>query len=57
MKKLLSIILLAQIPFCWASEFSIDVDASYEVAGLVKPAEIIVDDWDPMNYMEWFQGL
>ena len=45
MKKLLSIILLAQIPFCWASEFGIDVDASYEVVGLVKSAEIIVDDW------------
>ena len=45
MKKLLCILLVGLIQFSRASEQGIDVGASYEVKGLVKPAEIIVDKW------------
>ena len=45
MKKLLCILFVGLIQFSLASEHDIDVDASYEVKGLVKPAEIIVDKW------------
>ena len=45
MKKLLCILFSGLMQFSWASEYDIDVDASYEVKGLVKPAEIIVDKW------------